>query len=597
MQAFLNLGLREDLVKGLADLGFTTPTPIQDLVIPAALKENTDVIALAQTGTGKTAAFGLPLLQKIVPDDNHLQGLILCPTRELCVQVAHDLENYSKHARQFKVVAVYGGASIENQKAQIRKGAHIVVATPGRLVDLITRRFINLDHVNNVVLDEADEMLNMGFRDDLDTILDAVPNRESIWLFSATMPSEVRSIARTYMSKPVELAVNTVQKTNENIEHEYYAVRADDRYAALKRIVDANPGIYGIIFCRTKADTKDIAEQMIRDGYNSDALHGDLAQADRDRVMQRFREKNLQLLVATDVAARGIDVNNVSHVINYGLPDEIDVYQHRSGRTGRAGKTGISLTIITSKQEFIIRQLEQKLRIQFKKKNVPTGSEVCEKQLMHIVKSIHEQQVNEEAISPFMDKIYAELADISKEELIKRFASVEFNRFLAYYSKAEDLQGNNRQGNRSGMQRYFVNIGELDDISRKEFKRMLTDDINIPAKAIGDIDLNKAYLHFDIEQAYANEVKSALEAMKFNGRRVRVDEANARKEGGSSGSRDGGGGYKKRTFGGGGSSERSSSSSYNRESSGGGDRKRYGGGGSDRAASRPSYDKKRKERV
>lgn len=529
MQVFLNLGLQEDLVKGLADLGFSTPTPIQELVIPAALADNKDLIALAQTGTGKTAAFGLPLLQKIVPTDKFLQGLILCPTRELCVQVANDLVNYSKHCADFKIVAVYGGASIENQKAQIKRGAQIVVATPGRLVDLIKRKFINLDNINNVVLDEADEMLNMGFKDDLDYILDAVPNREAIWLFSATMPSEVRSIARTYMSKPQELAVNQEQKTNVNIEHEYYCVKHDDRFFALKRIVDANPGIYGMVFCRTKAEAKEIAEQMIRDGYNSDAIHGDLAQSDRDRVMQRFREKNLQLLIATDVAARGIDVNNVSHVINYGLPDEMEVYTHRSGRTGRAGKTGISLTIVQPKQEFLIKQLEKKLNIAFKKRSVPTGTEICEKQLMHIVSSIRAIEVNEAEIEPFMEKINEALADMSKEELIKRFASVEFNRFLEYYGKMTDVENAKNQGR---AKRYFINLGMLDGLNRKELRRMMVEDFNIPAKSIKDIDVSRSFMHIEMEEGQLEKLKNGLTAMNFNDRTVRIDESSPRSGGG-----------------------------------------------------------------
>jgi ATP-dependent RNA helicase DeaD len=478
------------------------------------------------------------------------------------------LEKYSKHCPNFKIVAVYGGAGIENQKAQIKRGAQIVVATPGRLTDLINRKFINLENVNNVVLDEADEMLNMGFKEDLDFILDAVPNRESIWLFSATMPSEVRSIARTYMSKPQELAVNQEQKTNVNIEHEYYCVKHDDRFYALKRIVDATPGIYGMVFCRTKAEAKEIAEQMIRDGYNSDAIHGDLAQSDRDRVMQRFREKNLQLLIATDVAARGIDVNNVSHVINYGLPDEIEVYTHRSGRTGRAGKTGISLTIIQPKQEFLIKQLEKKLGVSFKKRNVPTGAEICEKQLMHIVNSIRAIEVNEAEIAPFMSKINEALEDLTKEELIKRFASVEFNRFLAYYSKSEDIDNARNAGK---VKRYFINLGMLDGLNRKDFRRMLVEEFNIPSKAIKDIDVNRAYLHIEIEDGFIEKVRTGLLSMNFNDRAVRIDESTPRSkpredyDGGQRKGRSGGSSY-----------ERSSTSRY--EKSGSRSSSREGGG-------------------
>ena len=357
MSSFKELGLDDDLLEGITSMGFETPTPVQELVIPVALTTDEDIIALAQTGTGKTAAFGLPLLQRIDPKDHGVHALILCPTRELCVQVASDLEKYAEFARQYKVVAVYGGASIETQIRQIKAGAQIIVATPGRLMDLLTRKAVRLDAVERVVLDEADEMLNMGFKEAVDFILGAALNRKSIWLFSATMPDAVRSIAKDYMNNPQELSTGKRNQINENIEHQYYVCRADDRYATLKRVVDANPGIYGLIFVRTKVEAKEVAEQMIRDGYNSDALHGDLAQADRDRVMQRFRENNLQLLIATDVAARGLDVQNISHVINYGLPDEIEVYTHRSGRTGRAGKTGISISIVTPKYEEKVLQI------------------------------------------------------------------------------------------------------------------------------------------------------------------------------------------------------------------------------------------------
>ncbi len=545
MTAFAQLGLADDLLQGIAELGFETPTPIQSLILPVALEGNNDIIALAQTGTGKTAAFGLPLLQRIDAKAPGIQALVLCPTRELCVQVASDLENYSKFAHQYKVVAVYGGASIETQIRQIKAGAQIIVATPGRLNDMIERRAARLDNVARVVLDEADEMLNMGFQEAVDTILAAVPNRQSIWLFSATMPNEVRTIANTYMNNPKELSVSTKELTNQNIDHQYYICRADDRFAALKRVVDANPGIYGLVFCRTKNDTKEIAEQMIRDGYNADALHGDLAQSDRDRVMQRFRERNLQLLVATDVAARGIDVSEISHVINYGLPDEVEVYTHRSGRTGRAGRTGVSISIITTKMEERIRQIERKNKVTFTRKMIPNGIEVCEKQLMHIIKGIHEQKVEYDQIEQFMPQIYTELQDLSKEELIKRFASVEFNRFLEYYRDAADINIYPRNDKRSvrpegsapghtattaGMMRMFANIGDMDGVNKKEFIRLLTREMNIPARAIGTLDINRAYMHFDIEPRYADVVRQGLEDFTINGRRVRVDDASTRAE-------------------------------------------------------------------
>ncbi len=541
MTAFKNLGIDDDLLQGIAALGFETPTPVQELVIPTALSSDDDIIALAHTGTGKTAAFGLPLLQRIDPSERGIQALIMCPTRELCVQVASDLVNYSQYAHQYKVVAVYGGAGIEGQIRQIKAGAQIIVATPGRLMDLMTRKAVRLDGVRRVVLDEADEMLNMGFKEAIDFILGAAANRESIWLFSATMPNEVRSIAANYMENPKELSTGKKNQTNENIEHQYYVCRADDRYATLKRVVDANPGIYALIFCRTKNDTKEIAEQMIRDGYDSDALHGDLAQSDRDRVMQRFREGNLQLLIATDVAARGLDVSNISHVINYGLPDEVESYTHRSGRTGRAGRTGVSISIITQKYEEKIRQIERKTKAVFTKKNIPTGMEVCEQQLFHIIKGIHEQEVHYAEIEPFMERIYEELKDLTKEELIKRFASVEFNRFLAYYRNAPDIniypRGDKRNSPRpfangapnGQMQRLFINVGEMDGVSKKDFIKLLSRNYGVPNNAIGHIDLNRAYMHFDLDAGYIGVVRQGLSEFTINGRRIRVDDASVPK--------------------------------------------------------------------
>jgi ATP-dependent RNA helicase DeaD len=538
MNAFQNLGIADDLLQGIVALGFETPTPVQEAVIPIALEGDTDIIALANTGTGKTAAFGLPVLQRIDPKERSVQALIMCPTRELCVQVASDLENYSKFAHQYKVVAVYGGAGIEGQIRQIKAGAQIVVATPGRLMDMMSRKAIRMDAIQRVVLDEADEMLNMGFKEAIDFILAAATDRKSIWLFSATMPNEVRSIAANYMEKPRELTVGGKNQTNANIEHQYYVCRPDDRYAALKRVVDANPGIYALIFCRTRAETKEVAEQMIRDGYNSDALHGDLGQSDRDRVMQRFRENNLQLLIATDVAARGLDVSNISHVINYGLPDEIEVYTHRSGRTGRAANAGVSITIITPKFEDRSAQIERKTKAKVTKLSLPTGMEVCEQQLFHIIRGIHEQEVHYAEIEPFMEKIQDELKDLTKEELIKRFASVEFNRFLSYYRNAPDInvypRGDKRgirpqsTGVSSGqMQRLFVNVGEMDGVGKKEFIQLLSRNFGVPSSGIGHIDMNRAYMHFDLDNAYITVVRQGLSEFTINGRRIRVDDASA----------------------------------------------------------------------
>lgn len=548
---FKNLGLNEDLLKGIAELGFSTPTPVQELVIPTALTSTGDIVALAQTGTGKTAAFGLPLLQLIDLTQRHVQGLILCPTRELCVQVAGDLVNYAKFAPQCKVTAVYGGASIETQIRQIKSGTQIVVATPGRLIDLIERGAVKLDQMKRLVLDEADEMLNMGFKDDLDTILASATNKQSVWLFSATMSNEVRAISRNYMTNPTELTTGRRNETNANIDHVYYVCRADDRYSVLKRVVDSHPGIFGLIFCRTKAETKEVAEQMTRDGYNSDALHGDLSQNDRDRVMLRFRENNLQLLIATDVAARGIDVSDITHVINYGLPDDIEVYTHRSGRTGRAGKKGTAITIVTTKYEERIPQIERMNKAKFTKLPIPTGVEVCEAQLLQIMKNIHETEVRDTEIEPYLPAIYEELKDISKEELIKRFASMEFNRFLSYYKDAPDLNprrkrldfatsGDTRPQRSNGQySRLFVNIGEMDGLSKRDFINLLGDNFNIPNGAIGRVDIKKSYLHFDVEPQFVERLKSSLQKATFNGRKLRVDDATESKDKPSSGGRDG----------------------------------------------------------
>ncbi len=538
MTDFKEMGLSEALLQGIAALGFEKPTPIQQQVIPAVLQSNTDLIALAQTGTGKTAAFGLPLLQLVRPQERHVQAVVLCPTRELCVQVASDMAHYARYADHCSIVAVYGGASMETQIRQIRAGAHILVATPGRLVDLLVRQVVALDKVARVVLDEADEMLNMGFRDAVDLILEAAENRQTLWLFSATMPTEVRAIADTYMREPLEIGIASRQQANADIEHVYHICRPEHRYAALKRIVDAHPGIYGLIFCRTRAETKEIAEQMIRDGYNADALHGDLAQSDRDRVMQRFRERHLQLLIATDVAARGIDVSDLSHVIHYGLPDEPEVYIHRAGRTGRAGRKGVSISIITPKMEERIRLIERRARITFARNAIPTGTEVCERQLFYIIQNIRDQEVQREQMAPFLPKIYEALQDLSKEELIERFASVEFNRFLAYYRDAIDINVGSRprangqlsdrmpSSGSTTQQRLFVNVGLVDGIQKRDLLSLLIHDFHIPKHAIGKIDIRRTHTLLDVEATYVQEVQRGMSSFNVNGRRIRVNEDN-----------------------------------------------------------------------
>jgi len=439
MNPFSTLGIRHDIVNAITELGFENPTPIQEQSIPVLLSGSNDFVGLAQTGTGKTAAFGLPLLELLDFEENYPQALILCPTRELCLQIASDLKNYSKNMRNVNVVAVYGGANISDQLRQIKRGVQIVVATPGRMLDIINRKAIDFTQVQYVVLDEADEMLNMGFQEDIDSILSTTPDDKKTWLFSATMPSEVRRIAKKYMTDPFELTMGTKNTGNANIEHEYYIVKARDKYAAFKRIVDFNPEIFGIVFCRTKIETQEIAEALIKDGYNADALHGDLSQQQRDKVMKRYRDRSLQLLIATDVAARGIDVNDVTHVINYSLPDEIENYTHRSGRTARAGKTGVSIAIINSKELGKIRQIERVIGKQFTKADIPNGFDVCEKQLFALVHKVHNVEVNEAQIEQYIPRIMDEFKDLSKEDVIKRFASLEFNRFLEYYAKAPDL--------------------------------------------------------------------------------------------------------------------------------------------------------------
>src|ERR1700742_5099438 len=439
MNPFIELGIRHDIVNAISELGFENPTPIQEQSIPVLLTGSNDFVGLAQTGTGKTAAFGLPLLELLDFEENYPQALVLCPTRELCLQITNDLKNYAKNMPNVHVVAVYGGASISDQLRQIKRGVQIVVATRGRMLDIINRKAINFSEVQFVVLDEADEMLNMGFQEDIDSILSETPSDKKTWLFSATMPSEVRRIAKKYMEDPYELTMGAKNTGNENIDHEYYVVRARDKYAAFKRIVDFNPEIFGIVFCRTKIETQEIAEALIKDGYNADSLHGDLSQQQRDKVMKRYRERNLQLLIATDVAARGIDVNDVTHVINYSLPDEIENYTHRSGRTARAGKTGVSISIINAKELGKIRQIERVIGKKFIKAEIPTGFDVVEKQLFALVHKVHNVEVNEQQIEQYLPRIMEEFKDLTKEELVKRFASIEFNRFLDYYKNAPDL--------------------------------------------------------------------------------------------------------------------------------------------------------------
>jgi len=573
---FKLLGISDDVVNAVKDLGFENPTPIQEQAIPVLLEGNNDFVGLAQTGTGKTAAFGLPLIELIDFSLRKPQALVLCPTRELCLQIASDIKNYSKNIPGASVVAVYGGANIMQQLREIRNGVQVVVATPGRMLDIIGRKAIDFSSVKYVVLDEADEMLNMGFQDDINDILSTTPDDKKTWLFSATMPPEVRRIAKNYMDNPTELTMGTKNTGNVNIEHEYYVVRARDKYAALKRIVDFNPEIFAVVFCKTKLDTQDVAENLIKDGYNADALHGDLSQQQRDKVMQRFRDRNMQLLIATDVAARGIDVNNVTHVVNYSLPDEIESYTHRSGRTGRAGKTGISICIINSKELGKIRQIERIIGKPFTKAELPTGFDVCEKQLFSLVHKVHNVEVNEAQIEQYIPRIMDEFAELSKEDVIKRFASLEFNRFLEYYKNAPDLNAaaldergergeRGARGRNSDYTRLFINLGSVDEFTRGDLLSFVCNNGKISGKNIGKIDLKGVYSFFEVENASVDTLFANFKEIQFNNRGVRIEKSGDAPEGGRGGER--------RSYGGG-----------ERKSYGGGERRSYGGGGDRRSS-------------
>ena len=540
MKTFEELGISAALLQAVHELGFEHPMPVQEAVIPLLLADRTDIVALAQTGTGKTAAFGLPIIEQINVTNKKPQALILCPTRELCLQIAGDLNDFSKYVTDLKVLPVYGGSSIENQIQALKKGIHIVVATPGRLQDLINRRAIKLDEVNKVILDEADEMLNMGFQDSIDSILQEVPEDRNTLLFSATMPKEIATIAKNYMSNPKEVTIGHKNVANENVKHQYYIVQARDKYLALKRIADYNPNVYGIIFCRTRKETQEIADKLIQDGYNADSLHGDLSQAQRDYVMQKFRCCNIQLLVATDVAARGLDVDNLTHVINYGLPEDAEVYTHRSGRTGRAGKTGISVSIINVKEKGKIRDIEKKINRPFEKTNIPSGREICERQLFSMVDKMERVDIANDEIDSFLPVIYRKLEWLSKEEVIKRFVSLQFNRFLDYYRNAPELgipdekseRSSKERGDRNssrkaekGFTRMFINIGKIDGLFPNHIIEMINDCMPKDRINVGRIDLMKTFSFFEVESGSAEKLMRELKRLSYNGRRVSVEVA------------------------------------------------------------------------
>jgi ATP-dependent RNA helicase DeaD len=542
MKSFEALGLSKGLVESVQLLGFEVPTPIQEKAIPVLLEGNRDFVGLAQTGTGKTAAFGLPMLDLIDEKSRDTQALVLAPTRELCLQITNDLENFSEKVKRINIVAVYGGSSIMDQIRSIKKGAQIIVATPGRLIDLIGRKAINLKTIRYVVLDEADEMLNMGFKEDLDEILQHTPPEKNVWLFSATMPREVKSISKNYMNDPFELTVGEQNKGNVNIDHQYVLITEKDKYLALKRILDYTPEIFGLIFCRTRIDTQRIAEMLMKDGYNADSLHGDLTQQQRDRVMVKFRNRTLQILVATDVAARGIDVDDITHVLHMNIPDEMEFYTHRSGRTARAGKKGISIAFITRRELSKVKQIEKTLKAPFTRMMIPTGPEVCQKQLLALMRKVHEVKVNEEDIAEFLPAVYDELKDLTKQELIKRFASIEFNRFLEYYKNAADL--NSEGGQRSSEEnyitgdRFFINVGKMDGLDKSGILELIDDCSGVGKKYIGQIDLKGAYSFFEVDKAKSQDVLNGFNNVEYQGRAVRV-EVTAEKSGG--GGRSGGG--------------------------------------------------------
>jgi len=590
MNKFEQLGLNESLLKAISDLGFETPSEVQEKAIPLLLEDDTDIVALAQTGTGKTAAFGFPLIQKIDPFNKQTQVLILSPTRELCLQITNEIKLYSKYIDGLYTVAVYGGASIHDQARDIKRGAQVIVATPGRMQDMINRGMVNIKNISICVLDEADEMLNMGFYEDITSILSDTPKDKNTWLFSATMPQEVARIAKEFMRNPQEITVGHKNSSSANIAHEYYLVNARDRYEGLKRLADANPDIFSVIFCRTKRDTQAVAEKLIEDGYNAAALHGDLSQAQRDGVMKSFRGRQIQMLVATDVAARGIDVDNITHVINYQLPDEIETYTHRSGRTGRAGKSGTSFVIITKSEIRKIHSIERIIKTKFEEKPIPSGMEICEIQLLHLANKIKDQETDH-AIDNYLPAIFDILGDLDKEELIKKVVSVEFNRFLNYYKKTKDLASQDSSSSRAeipsdGSVRYFINIGSRDDYDWMSLKDYLRDTLEVGQDDVFKVDVKEGFSFFNTNADMAEKVMAVLNSVDINGRKINVEiskneggRSSGRRDhnGRSGGGRSGGSGFSGRREGGSsGGGYRGNSGGGNRE--GGGYRGNSGGG-------------------
>ncbi|OYU53861.1 MAG: ATP-dependent RNA helicase [Chitinophagaceae bacterium BSSC1] len=573
MMTFEGLGIDARLIQATDELGYVNPTAIQEQAIPILLSGTQDFIGLAQTGTGKTAAFGLPLLHIIDAAAKYPQALVVCPTRELCMQIVKEIELFKKYMTGISVVAVYGGASIGLQIRDLKRGVQIVVATPGRLIDLIERKAINLEQIKYVVLDEADEMLNMGFQDDIEFILKNTPVRESTWLFSATMPTEIRKVSKKYMKDPKEVTVGKVNTANKNIDHQYYVTTAQHRYETLKRIIDFNPGIYGIIFTRTKLDAQEISERLTREGYDIDALHGDLTQGQRDKVMGQFRDKTLQLLIATDVAARGIDVQGITHVINFELPDDVEIYTHRSGRTGRAGMQGICISIVHAKEMYKFKQIERINNSQFHKMDIPSGKDVCRKQFFSFMDKLLSTDISHGDYETYVPMLAEKFADVSKEDVLKRVAAMEFDRFLKYYENSQDLNvrerdrsvreprgqemGRGRERERemqgidggrgdarnkyarggSGYSRLFVNLGTKDGFFKASFLQFVLDMSDLKKEVLGKIDMKDMNSWIEIEKGSAQQMIRALDGKKYKGRSIRMNDADSGGPAGFSGDR------------------------------------------------------------
>jgi len=581
---FKDLGLSEELLKAVTAMGFENPSEIQEKSIPSLLDTERDYVGLAQTGTGKTAAFGLPMIQQIDTDYRAIQGLILCPTRELCIQIAKEMTQYAKYAEGVNIVAVYGGASISDQIRAIKKGANIIVGTPGRTIDLIGRKALKFDSVSKVVLDEADEMLNMGFKEDINEILESTPAFKRVWLFSATMPRDVERIASNYMEDPIKVTVGTKNSSAVNIDHKFCLVNGRDKYFALRRFIDHYPGMVGIVFCRTRRDTQEVATKLMNDGYNADALHGDLSQGQRDTVMGKFRKKTIQILVATDVAARGIDVNDITHVFHYDLPDEIESYTHRSGRTARAGKSGVSIALIAPAKSGKIKLVEKQIGKKLELVKAPSGQDICGMQLMKLIKKVEEVEVNEKGIAPFVAQIHESLKEYSKEELIERFVSVEFNRFLKDYEKAGDINvdpskmrngrdsesraGSRRRdtGSETNVNRVFINVGKMDGFENKgQLLGFICNQSGVDGGSVGKIDLFDSFSFMGVDEGVGERLISAMNGKNIEDRDIRVEFSQDKPQGERGGGRGGDRGRSR------------NGRSADRRRSGGGDRRSSGG--------------------